>query len=168
MDRFSDRARKVVQFAKQESERLGHNWIGTEHLLLGLVKEDSGVAAMVLKSLGVDLGRIRREVEVMLGQETKSPIVKTRDSADDLVFTIPAETVHEWMGHAAQLEADAIKLRELQFTEQIATQLFVGMIAKPHGVNECLRDYAEMAKEAVELARRAAPFLVAELIKGAA
>jgi hypothetical protein len=52
-----------------------------------------------------------------------------------------------------------------QFTEQIATQLFVGMIAKPHGVNECLRDYAEMAKEAVELARQATPFLVAELGK---
>jgi hypothetical protein len=54
-----------------------------------------------------------------------------------------------------------------QFTEQIATQLFVGMIAKPNGVIDPLIDYAEMAKEAVELARRAAPFLVAELGRGA-
>ncbi|MFO7897550.1 MAG: ATP-dependent Clp protease ATP-binding subunit [Planctomycetota bacterium] len=63
IDRFTDRARKVIMYGKQEAQRLGHDFLGTEHILLGLVKEGTGVAANVLKALGVDLKRIRAEVE---------------------------------------------------------------------------------------------------------
>ncbi|HEY8503336.1 MAG TPA: Clp protease N-terminal domain-containing protein, partial [Gemmataceae bacterium] len=62
-ERFTDRARKVMQLANQEAQRFNHEYIGTEHILLGLVKEGSGVAANVLKNLDVDLRRIRLEVE---------------------------------------------------------------------------------------------------------
>ncbi len=62
-ERFTDRARKVMQLANQEAQRFNHEYIGTEHVLLGLVKEGSGVAANVLKNLDVDLRRIRAEVE---------------------------------------------------------------------------------------------------------
>ena len=62
-ERFTDRARKVMQLANQEAQRFNHEYIGTEHILLGLVKEGSGVAANVLLNLGVDLPKIRREVE---------------------------------------------------------------------------------------------------------
>ena len=62
-ERFTDRARKVMQLANQEAQRFNHEYIGTEHVLLGLVKEGSGVAANVLKNLDVDLRRIRNEVE---------------------------------------------------------------------------------------------------------
>src|SRR5712691_9374418 len=62
-ERFTDRARKVMQLANQEAQRFNHEYIGTEHILLGLVKEGSGVAANVLKNLEIDLRKIRLEVE---------------------------------------------------------------------------------------------------------
>jgi ATP-dependent Clp protease ATP-binding subunit ClpC len=62
-ERFTDRARKVMQLANQEAQRFNHEYIGTEHILLGLVKEGSGVAANVLKNLDIDLRKIRLEVE---------------------------------------------------------------------------------------------------------
>ena len=65
-ERFTDRARMVLQFANQEACRFNHEYIGTEHILLGLVKEGNGVAAKVLESLGVDLRKIRLEVEKFL------------------------------------------------------------------------------------------------------
>ena len=62
-ERFTDRARKVMQLANQEAQRFNHEYIGTEHILLGLIKEGSGVAAGALKNLGIDLRKIRLEVE---------------------------------------------------------------------------------------------------------
>jgi len=65
-ERFTDRARKVMQLANQEAQRFNHEYIGTEHVLLGLIKEGSGVAANVLKNLEVDLRKIRMEVEKLV------------------------------------------------------------------------------------------------------
>ncbi len=65
-ERFTDRARKVMALANQEAQRFNHEYIGTEHILLGLVKEGSGVGANVLKNLGVDLRRVRMEVEKLV------------------------------------------------------------------------------------------------------
>ena len=65
-ERFTDRARKVMQLANQEAQRFNHEYIGTEHILLGLIKEGSGVAANVLKNLDVDLRKIRLEVEKLV------------------------------------------------------------------------------------------------------
>ncbi|MEX2122002.1 MAG: ATP-dependent Clp protease ATP-binding subunit [Pirellulales bacterium] len=65
-ERFTDRARKVMQLANQEAQRFNHEYIGTEHVLLGLIKEGSGVAANVLKNLDVDLRKIRHEVEKLV------------------------------------------------------------------------------------------------------
>jgi ATP-dependent Clp protease ATP-binding subunit ClpC len=65
-ERFTDRARKVMQLANQEAQRFNHEYIGTEHVLLGLIKEGSGVAANVLKNLDVDLRKIRLEVEKLV------------------------------------------------------------------------------------------------------
>ncbi|GMU81669.1 MAG: ATP-dependent Clp protease ATP-binding subunit [Phycisphaerales bacterium] len=71
-ERFTDRARKVMALANQEAQRFNHDYIGTEHILLGLVKEGSGVGANVLKNLGVDLRKVRLEVEKLVksGPET--------------------------------------------------------------------------------------------------
>ncbi|GIW98503.1 MAG: ATP-dependent Clp protease ATP-binding protein [Pirellulaceae bacterium] len=65
-ERFTDRARKVMQLANQEAQRFNHEYIGTEHILLGLVKEGSGVASNVLRNLDVDLRKIRLEVEKLV------------------------------------------------------------------------------------------------------
>src|ERR1041385_3946744 len=62
-ERFTDRARKVMALANQEAQRFNHEYIGTEHILLGLIKEDAGVATNVLKNLDIDLRKVRVEVE---------------------------------------------------------------------------------------------------------
>ncbi len=67
-ERFTDRARKVMALANQEAQRFNHEYIGTEHILLGLVKEGSGVGANVLKALSVDLRKVRLEVEKLVKQ----------------------------------------------------------------------------------------------------
>jgi ATP-dependent Clp protease ATP-binding subunit ClpC len=58
-DRFTKRARRVLTLAQEEAQRLNHNYIGTEHLLLGLVREENGVAVRVLQELNVDLKQVR-------------------------------------------------------------------------------------------------------------
>jgi ATP-dependent Clp protease ATP-binding subunit ClpC len=65
-ERFTDRARKVMALANQEAQRFNHEYIGTEHVLLGLVKEGIGVGANVLKNLDVDLRKVRLEVEKLV------------------------------------------------------------------------------------------------------
>ena|SRR5260221_12364336 len=67
-DKFTERARKVLRLAQEEAQRFQHNYIGTEHLLLGLVREDEGVAAKVLHNLGVDLQKVRSSVEDIIGR----------------------------------------------------------------------------------------------------
>ncbi len=72
-ERFSDRARKVLSLAQEEAQRFNHNYIGTEHILLGLVREGEGVAARVLSNLGVDLHKVRAAVEFIIGRGEKPP-----------------------------------------------------------------------------------------------
>ncbi len=67
-DKFTERARKVLMLAQEEAQRFNHNYIGTEHLLLGLVREGEGVAAKVLGNLGVELNKVRSAVEFIIGR----------------------------------------------------------------------------------------------------
>ena len=67
-DRFTERARRVLTLAQEEATRFNHNYIGTEHLLLGLIREGDGVAAEVLRSLGVELDKVRSQVEFIIGR----------------------------------------------------------------------------------------------------
>jgi ATP-dependent Clp protease ATP-binding subunit ClpA len=67
-ERFTDRARRVMVLAQEEARLLNHNYIGTEHLLLGLIHEGEGVAAQVLESLGVSLPTVREQVEEIIGR----------------------------------------------------------------------------------------------------
>ncbi len=72
-ERFTDRARRVVVLAQEEARLLNHNYIGTEHILLGLIHEGEGVAAQVLESLGISLEGVRGQVEEIIGQGSSSP-----------------------------------------------------------------------------------------------
>ncbi|MEU0734542.1 Clp protease N-terminal domain-containing protein, partial [Streptomyces lavendulocolor] len=67
-ERFTDRARRVVVLAQEEARMLNHNYIGTEHILLGLIHEGEGVAAKALESLGISLEAVRQQVEEIIGQ----------------------------------------------------------------------------------------------------
>jgi hypothetical protein len=72
-ERFTDRARRVVVLAQEEAVGLKHNYIGTEHILLGLIREREGVAARALESLGISLEAVRSEVEEIIGQGQSAP-----------------------------------------------------------------------------------------------
>lgn len=100
-ERFTDRVRKVMNYARQEAIRLHHDYIGTEHILLGIVKEGEGVAAVVLTNLGINLDDLRRAVEnavptgfetlvlgdVPLNQEAKSALNYAVDEARKMNHT---------------------------------------------------------------------------------
>src|SRR5215216_5869853 len=72
-ERFTDRARRVVVLAQEEARMLNHNYIGTEHILLGLIHEGEGVAAKALESLGISLKGVRQQVEEIIGQGQQAP-----------------------------------------------------------------------------------------------
>src|ERR1051326_1046085 len=72
-ERFTDRARRVVVLAQEEARMLSHNYIGTEHILLGLIHEGEGVAAKALESLDISLEAVRAQVEEIIGQGQQAP-----------------------------------------------------------------------------------------------
>jgi hypothetical protein len=72
-EKFTEHARSVLTYAQEEAQRFNHNYLGTEHLLLGLVREGDGVAAKVLINLGVELGKVRSAVEFIIGRGERSP-----------------------------------------------------------------------------------------------
>ncbi len=88
-DKFTERARRVLQLAQEEAQRFNHNYIGTEHLLLGLVREGDGVAAKVLGNLGVELTKVRSAVEFIIGRGDRPT------SADNIGLTPRAKKVIE-------------------------------------------------------------------------
>ncbi len=87
-ERFTDRARRVVVLAQEEAVLLNHDYIGTEHILLGLIQEGEGVAAKALESLGISLEAVRAEVEETIGLGTSSP-------SEHIPFTPRAKKVLE-------------------------------------------------------------------------
>ena len=74
-DKFTERARRVLTLAQEEAQRFNHNYIGTEHLLVGLVREGEGVAAKVLENLNVELAKVRQAVEFIIGRGER-PVVE--------------------------------------------------------------------------------------------
>jgi ATP-dependent Clp protease ATP-binding subunit ClpC len=73
-ERFTDRARHVVVLAQEEATLLDHNYIGTEHVLLGLLREEEGIGARTLENLGISLDAVRREVEGIIGHGQAAPV----------------------------------------------------------------------------------------------
>ena len=96
-ERFTDQARRVVVLAQEEARMLGHNYIGTEHLLLGLLREGEGVAAKALESLGISLDAVRQQVKEIIGRGQQAP-------SGHIPFTPRANEVLE----LAQREARAL------------------------------------------------------------
>ena len=135
-DRFTDRARKVMNLAKSEAQRLNHEYIGTEHILLGLVQEGSGVAANVLRNMGIDLKRIRAEIEKLVkGSSTMVPM-------GNLPFTPRAKKVLELsLEEASQLGHNYIGTEHLLLglikeSEGIAARVLTNLGVKLEHVRE--------------------------------
>ncbi len=117
-ERFTDRARRVVVLAQEEARLLDHNYIGTEHILLGLIREGEGVAAKALESLEISLETVRQQVEEMIGRGEDAP-------SGHIPFTPRAKKVLE------------LSLRESQHLRHhyIGTEhILLGLISEGEGV----------------------------------
>jgi len=123
-ERFTDRARRVVVLAQEEARLLNHSYIGTEHILLGLIHEGEGVAAKALESLNISLEAVRAQVEEIIGQGGSSP-------SGHIPFTPRAKKVLELslrealqLGHN-YIGTEHILLGLLREGEGVATQVLV-------------------------------------------
>jgi ATP-dependent Clp protease ATP-binding subunit ClpC len=115
--RFTERAQKVLSLAQEEAARLGHNNIGTEHILLGLIREGDGIAAKALKSLGLDLDKIREEVESLIGRGQDQPI--------NIAYTPRAKKV---------IEMTIDEARKMMHTYVGTEHILLGLIREGEGV----------------------------------
>ena len=142
IDRFTDRARKVIMYGKQEAQRLGHNFLGTEHILLGLVKEGTGVAANVLKALGVDLKRIRAEVERLVQSDPAAAQAQQVKPAGEPRYTPRAKRVLELSMDEARslgqsyIGTEHLLLGLLREGQGVAAQVLLNLGLKLESVRE--------------------------------
>ena len=127
-ERFTDRARRVVVLAQEEARMLNHNYIGTEHILLGLIHEGEGVAAKALESLGISLDAVREQVQEIIGQGQQAP-------SGHIPFTPRAKKVLE------------LSLRE-------ALQLGHNYIGTEHILLGLIREGEGVAAQVLDQARR--------------
>jgi len=134
-ERFTDRARRVVVLAQEEARMLNHNYIGTEHILLGLIHEGEGVAAKALESLGISLEAVRQQVEEIIGQGQQAP-------SGHIPFTPRAKKVLELslrealqLGHN-YIGTEHILLGLIREGEGVAAQVLVKLGADLNRVRE--------------------------------
>jgi len=124
-ERFTDRARRVVVLAQEEARMLDHDYIGTEHILLGLIHEGEGVAAKALESLGISLDAVRQRVEEIIGRGQQAP-------SGHIPFTPRAKKVLELslrealqLGHS-YIGTEHILLGLIREGDGVAAQILVG------------------------------------------
>ncbi len=134
-ERFTDRARRVVVLAQEEARMLNHNYIGTEHILLGLIHEGEGVAAKALESLGISLEAVRQQVEEIIGQGQQAP-------SGHIPFTPRAKKVLELslreslqLGHN-YIGTEHILLGLIREGEGVAAQVLVKLSADLNRVRQ--------------------------------
>ncbi|NQS88783.1 AAA family ATPase, partial [Patescibacteria group bacterium] len=172
-NRFTERARRAILLAREEAKKLDHDYLGTEHLLLGLIREGEGIAAMALQNLGVDLKQVRQEVEkavgkgggsLFLGQIPFTPrakkvlelaVTEARDLGHNYIGTehLLLGLIREGEGVAAQiltsLGADLDKVRE-EVVSLLGEKVTVQKASGP-GITPTLdrfgRDLTELAKD---------------------
>ena len=134
--RFTDRARKVMQLANQEAKRFNHEFIGTEHILLGLIKDGSGVAAHVLKNLDIDLRKIRLEVEkivqsgpdmVIMGKLPQTPRAK---NVIEIAIEEAKNLNHNYVG------TEHLLLGLVREQEGVAAQVLINLGVTPIDLRE--------------------------------
>jgi len=135
-ERFTDRARKVMALANQEAQRFNHEYIGTEHILLGLVKEGSGVGATVLKNLDVDIKKLRLEIEKLVksgpDMVTMGKLPQTPRAKKVIEFAIEEARAlnHNYVG------TEHILLGLLRESEGIAAQVLMNLGLKLEDVRQ--------------------------------
>ena len=134
-ERFTDRARKVMQLANQEAQRLSHEYVGTEHILLGIAKEGSGVAANVLQNIDIGFAKIRLEVEklVQAGPQPTTGKLPLTPRADTVIKYAVDES--RKLGHT-YLGTEHLLLGLLREQEGVAAQVLMNLSVRLDSVRE--------------------------------
>ncbi len=166
-ERFTDRARKVMALANQEAQRFNHEWIGTEHILLGLVKEGSGVGATVLKNLDVDVKKLRLEVEKLVksgpDMVTMGKLPQTPKSKKVIEYAIEEARAlnHNYVG------TEHILLGLLREADGIAAQVLMNLGLKLEDVRQEVLNLlgAGVDSEPTELGMKMGPAGVRSKVK---
>jgi ATP-dependent Clp protease ATP-binding subunit ClpC len=134
-ERFTDRSRRVVVLAQEEARMLGHDYVGPEHVLLGLVHEGQGVASKVLESLGIGSEAVRQRVEETIGQGERAPsgrirfIPQTKELLK-LSLNESKELGHHYIG------TEHILLALIRQGDSAASRVLTGLGADLNGVRE--------------------------------
>jgi ATP-dependent Clp protease ATP-binding subunit ClpC len=151
--RFTDRARRVVVLAQEEARLLDHNYIGTEHVLLGLIREGDGVAARALDSLGISLHAVRLGTEEIIGhgqhaQEGHIPFTPRAKRVLELALLESRQLGHRYIG------TEHVLLGLIREGEGVAAQVLTRLGADLHLVREqviqLLADHARRAAETID------------------
>jgi ATP-dependent Clp protease ATP-binding subunit ClpC len=154
-EQFTDRARRVVVLAEEEARMLNHNYIGTEHILLGLIREGEGVAAKALESLGISLEAVRQQVEEIIGQGQQAP-------SGHIPFTPRAKKVLELASREAKklghnyIGTEHILLGLIREGEGVAAQVLVKLGADLNRVRQQVTEllHGYQGKEPTDHSRR--------------
>ena len=171
-ERFTDRARRSVVFAQEEARLLNHNYIGTEHILLGLLREEEGVAARALMTLDVSLEAVRRDVEEIVGRGSKTsrghiPFTPRAKKVLELSLREALQLGHNYIGTEHILlgllrEGEGVAAQVLQKlgadlnrVRQTVVQIMSGYVAASEGPT--VESAAEMAEHTSEVALGSEP-----------
>ncbi len=145
--RFTDRAQKVILIAQEEAKRLNHDYVGTEHILLGLVALGEGVAAQVLTNLGVDFRKVRQEIEKIVGTGDNMMLL------GEIPFTPRAKKVLEYaveeaqhMGHS-YIGTEHILLGLIREEEGVAARVLENLGLKLEAVREAVLEFIGEGEE---------------------
>ncbi|MEU7747583.1 Clp protease N-terminal domain-containing protein [Nonomuraea sp. NPDC049158] len=143
-EKFTDRARRIIVLSQDEARTLNHDSIGTEHLLLGLIREDEGVGAQVLKNLGLTLEDVRRQVEESRsrGESAPSGYLPFTSSANEVLQAANQESVQRGLDH---IGTEHLLLGLIRDRASVAVQVLVKLGADPDQVgrtmDELLQQY---------------------------
>ena len=156
-ERFTYRARGVLLMAQEEARNFQHNYIGTEHILLGLIREHEGIAAMAIESLGISLEAARQQVKEIIGQGHQAPsggipLTPRVKKVLELSFRESLERGHDYIG------TEHILLGLIRQDEGGAAQVLIKLGAEPNRVRQevlqILDEYRRREPEPVQVAER--------------
>ncbi len=149
-ERFTDRARRVVVLAQEESRLLMHSYIGTEHILLGLLNEAEGVGGQALVAQGVDLASVREQIVEIIGRGTNAP-------AGHIPFTPRAKKILEYslreslqLGHN-YIGTEHILLGLIREGEGVAAQVLMKLGVDPDSATQTVAELLKVNPQRVEL-----------------
>jgi ATP-dependent Clp protease ATP-binding subunit ClpC len=151
-ERFTEHARHVIELAKQEAQRFGNEFVGTEHLLWGLAKENHGVAAATLEHFNVNLKPLRKEVEALLNGRPHVEVVEKLPQSQEVKDAISHAIEEARSMHHNYVGTEHLLLGLLRNPESIAAQVLTNLGLQLDAARDTVRDVAARQHAAGEQA----------------